>query len=71
MKNTKQQSGASGTFQAKQIKKLMIKPLVRQIKSHADRNFKLGLKTLKRLKRVQDLIEIMARQMARQLDGKK
>jgi len=63
----KQNRGGSGTGKAREVRKLVVKPLARRIDRHAGRSFRLGRRILKRVKQVEESIEIIARHIARQL----
>ena len=63
-----QQEECRGSSQQKGIKKSIGKPLPAQIKDHALENLKLGRRIFKKLGDVEDLLEIIAREIKRQLD---
>jgi hypothetical protein len=67
MKNTHKRAGHMSTgLQGWQLKTLVALPLARQINRHAATSLKFGRRILKRLHEVEDSIEIIAREMARQ-----
>jgi hypothetical protein len=49
-----------------QLKTLVVLPLARQINQHTVTSLKLGWRILKTLTEIEDSIEIIAREMARQ-----
>jgi hypothetical protein len=50
-----------------QLKTFVVLPLTKRINHHAQVGLKLGRKIFKKLKDVEDSIEIIAREMARQV----
>jgi hypothetical protein len=68
MKNTHNKRGiVSGGLLEWQLKTLVALPLERRINQHAAASLKLGRRILKQLQEVEDSIEIIARETARQL----
>jgi hypothetical protein len=67
----KKRGNMTGSLQEWQLKQLVALPLVRRINQQVARSLKLSRNILKRLKEVEDSIEIIARQMARQLKQSK
>ena len=67
MKDTHKRTGHMSTgLQGWQLKTLVVLPLARQINQHAVTSLKLGRRILKTLTVIEDSIEIIARQIARQ-----
>src|ERR1035437_1088493 len=68
MKNKhKRRGNVAASLQEWQLKTLVVLPLARRINQHATTSQKLGRRILKKLQEVEDSIEIIARQIARQL----
>jgi hypothetical protein len=57
--------GVSRGFQEWQLKTFVVLPLVSRINQHAAAGRKLAQMTFKKLKSIEDSIEIIAREMAR------
>ena len=64
-KTRKQPRSAVGVIQGRQMKTLVIRPLARRIKREAARGVKLGRRIFKKLRSVEESIEIIAREIAR------
>jgi aconitase B len=56
----------STDLQGWQLKTLVVLPLARRIDQHAATSLKLGLRIFEKLQEVEDSVEIIAREMARQ-----
>jgi hypothetical protein len=67
MKNTRKRRGhVSRGFQEWQLKTFVVLPLASRIDQHAATSLKLGRRILGKLQEVEDSIEIIAREIARQ-----
>jgi hypothetical protein len=67
MKYTHKRTGhLSAGLQEWQLKTFVVLPLARRINQHAAASLKLGRRILKNLHEVEDSVEIIAREMARQ-----
>lgn len=64
-KNNKSKGQFRGVLQEGRLKKLIVKPLARQIKRQGIQNLKLGRKLFEKLQAVDESIEIIARQIYR------
>ena len=68
MKNTRKRRGdVSRGLQEWQLKTLVVMPLASRINKHSVASLRLSRRILKQLREVEDSIEIIARQIARQL----
>jgi hypothetical protein len=71
MKNIHNKRGiGSGALLEWQLKTLVALPLEHRINQHATASLKLGRKILKKLQDIEDSIEIIAREIARQSNPK-
>lgn len=66
-----QNEKCNGNFQVKHLKKLVVRPLARRIKIHALAGRKLARRTWKKLREIEESIDIIAREVKRQVDLKK
>ncbi len=68
MKNTKnKQANGFGNFQTKQIRKMVVKPLTQLITEKTNSLHKTSRECFEEIKKVEQMIEIIARQMGRDL----
>ncbi len=59
-----------GKFSAKDLKKLVVRPLTRRIKAHELAGQKLARRAWKKLRSIEESIDIIAREIKRQVDLK-
>jgi hypothetical protein len=67
MKNKNKTTNGFGNFQAKQIRKMVVKPLTQLITEKTNGLHKVCRESFEEIQKVEQMIEIIARQMGRDL----
>ena len=68
MKINNKQANSPSAVDRKYFKKLIVLPIARRIKKHAEQGMKLGRRSFKKIEEVEKMVEIIARQIKRLSD---